>query len=74
MLGKNIGNHTQDYCPDYVVFDLETTGTSPRTESIIEISALKVRGGKVIDEFSSLVNPLRHIPERASTVNGRYGG
>ncbi len=58
------------YRPDYVVFDLETTGLSPVTDRIIEISAVKVRGGKVQDTFSTLVNPGRPIPAAASRVNG----
>lgn len=59
-----------DHISDYVLFDLETTGLSPETDAVIEISALKVAGGEVIDEFSTLVNPLRHIPYMASSVNG----
>ena len=55
---------------DYVLFDLETTGLSPDTDAIIEISALKVIDGEVVDEFSTLVNPCMHIPYMASSVNG----
>ncbi len=58
-----------DYRPDYVVFDLETTGISYKKDQIIEISALKVRGGKVLDEFSTLVNPKCPIPYQATQVN-----
>ena len=58
------------YTPDYVVFDLETTGISRVYDEVVEISAVKVRGGKVVDEFSTLVNPGRHIPAGASQVNG----
>ena len=58
------------YRPDYVVFDLETTGLSPMTDAIIEISAVKVRKGTVTDQFSTLVNPNRHSPAAASQVNG----
>ena len=35
----------------FVAFDLETTGLSPETDQIIEIGALKVKDGKVIDRF-----------------------
>lgn len=55
---------------NYVLFDLETTGLSPENDAIIEISALKVSNGEVVDEFSTLVNPCRHIPYSASSVNG----
>ena len=70
MEGQKRGRRLSGYRPDYVVFDLETTGLSPETDGIIEISAVKVRGGKVTDSFSTLVNPGRHIPAAASRVNG----
>jgi len=58
------------YVPDYVVFDVETTGLSPINDEIIELSALKVKKGEVVDTFSTLVNPARSIPYAASKVNG----
>ena len=39
----------------FVVFDLETTGFSPINDDIIEIGAVKVKNGEIIDEFQSLV-------------------
>ena len=45
----------------YVVFDLETTGSSTREGAITEIGALKVVRGQVVDEFATLVNPGRPI-------------
>ena len=57
------------YVPDYVVFDLETTGINPVSDDIIEISALKVVNGKIVEEFSSLINPGRPIPYQATRVN-----
>ena len=57
------------YLPDYTLFDLETTGVSCRSDDVVEISALRVRGGAVVNSFSSLVNPGRHIPGAASQVN-----
>ena len=70
MLSNTQGKMICRYVPDYVVFDLETTGLSTETEEVIEISAVKVIGGQVVDEFSTLVNPGRHIPYQASSVNG----
>ena len=58
------------YTPNYVIFDLETTGISPNYDEVIEISALKVKGGEVVDEFNTLVNPGRKIPFGATKVNG----
>lgn len=59
-----------EYTNEYVIFDLETTGLDPDVDAIIEISALKVKDGEIIDEFSTLVNPCMHIPYEASCVNG----
>lgn len=70
MLGKTKGKQLLEYVPDYVVFDLETTGISCFKDSVVELSAVKVIGGRVEDEFSSLVNPQRSIPYEVSKVNG----
>lgn len=64
------GRRLNKYVENYVIFDLETTGISIRDDAIIEISAIKVIGHEPREEFSALVNPLRHIPEEASRVNG----
>jgi DNA polymerase III subunit epsilon len=45
----------------YVVFDVETTGSSAKEGAITEIGALKVVRGRVDDEFATLVNPGRRI-------------
>ena len=70
MLGKIKGKQLLEYVPDYVVFDLETTGINCYKDSVVELSAVKVIGGRVEDEFSSLVNPQLSIPYAASRVNG----
>ncbi len=70
MKEQKSGNRLSGYRPDYVMFDLETTGLSPEMDAIIEISAIKVKKGNVEDEFSTLVNPQRRIPAAASRVNG----
>lgn len=53
----------------YVVYDFETTGVDPHSCEIIEIGALKVADGKIVDRFQSLVKPFYPIPEGASKVN-----
>lgn len=70
MLSNTPGKKLMKYVPDYVLFDLETTSVSSKSDAVVEISAVKVMGGKVVDEFSTLVNPLRRIPDIASDVNG----
>lgn len=64
------GKRLTAYVQDYVVFDLETTGLSPATDEIIEISGIKVRAHKIVDTFSTLVNPWMPIPYGATRVNG----
>lgn len=70
MEKKQQGQRLTQYVADYVVFDLETTGLSPLSDEIIEVSALRVKGQKVTDTFSTLANPGRHIPYEATAVNG----
>lgn len=70
MLGSSNGKSLVKYVKDYVVFDLETTGIYTNSDEVIEISGVKVQNGKVTEEFTSLVNPGRHIPKGASAVNG----
>lgn len=70
MLGEKQGKKLNQYVSDYVVFDLETTGTNPNRDVIIEISAVKVLNRQVTDTFSRLVNPKRPIPYYATAVNG----
>lgn len=70
MLSDKQGKNISKYVPDYVVFDLETTGTSCIKDRVVEISAVKVVGGVVTDEFSTLVNPEMHISFWATEVNG----
>ncbi|APU23073.1 exonuclease, DNA polymerase III, epsilon subunit family [Actinoalloteichus sp. GBA129-24] len=54
----------------FVVVDLETTGGSSRGDAITEIGAVKVRGGQVIGEFATLVNPGRGIPPMIMSLTG----
>ena len=57
----------------FVVVDLETTGGRPsgdRHDSITEIGAVKVRGGQVIGELATLVDPGRPIPPQIVALTG----
>lgn len=58
------------YDTTFVVVDLETTGTSPGGDAITEIGAVKVRGGEVLGEFATLVNPGRAVPPAIVQVTG----
>ena len=54
----------------FVVVDLETTGGAPADAGITEIGAVRIRGGEVIGEFSSLVNPGVPIPPFVAALTG----
>ena len=54
----------------FVVVDLETTGGSPKDSAITEIGAVKIRGGEVLGEFQTLVDPGRAIPPYISVLTG----
>lgn len=54
----------------FVVVDLETTGTSPGAAAITEIGAVKTRGGEVIGEFQTLVDPGSPIPPMIVALTG----
>ena len=53
----------------FVVFDLETTGVSDE-DTITEVGAVKVRGGEVVGEFATLVDPGRGIPPEVVGLTG----
>ena len=55
---------------DYVVFDIETTGFSPSNDRIIEIGAVKISGGQIVDKFSSFINPQMPIPLEIIELTG----
>ncbi|WIF94677.1 PolC-type DNA polymerase III [Caminicella sporogenes] len=54
----------------FIVFDIETTGLSFKHDKITEIGAVKIENGKVIDRFSSLINPQIKIPEKIVKLTG----
>ncbi|WP_079480154.1 PolC-type DNA polymerase III [Halobacillus salinus] len=51
----------------YVVFDVETTGLSAVYDKIIELAAVKVQGGEIIDRFERFANP--HQPLSQTTID-----
>ena len=54
----------------YISIDLETTGLNPKQDRIIEIGAIKVVEGKIMDTFSTLVNPGCSLEERIVELTG----
>jgi len=54
-----------------VVFvDIETTGGSYRNSRVLEVAAIRYENGKVVDEFTSLINPETHIPRMITSLTG----
>ncbi len=70
MTEYQTGKRIVTYVPDYVVFDLETTGTNFKKDQIVEISALRAENGVVTEQFSTLVNPQCPIPYGVSQIHG----
>jgi DNA polymerase-3 subunit alpha (Gram-positive type) len=54
----------------FVCLDFETTGLSGKTDRVTEIGAVKVQEGRVVQRFSTLVNPVRPIPPRVVALTG----
>lgn len=67
-IAVNAGDENLD--GTYIVFDLETTGFSAIKDKIIEIGAVKVVNGEVVDRFSTFVNPKRPIPFEITQLTG----
>lgn len=55
---------------DYVCVDLETSGIRAKWDKIIEIGAVKVRDGKVVDTFSQLIDPGIDVSQRITELTG----
>ncbi len=54
----------------FIAFDLETTGTVPGVDQIVEIGAVRFDNGVVDGVFATLINPFKSIPPGATAVNG----
>lgn len=65
---SDLGTHLSDCV--FVIVDLETTGGAGIDAGITEIGAVKVHGGEVIGEFTTLVNPGSPIPPFIATLTG----
>ncbi len=54
----------------YVVVDVETTGGSGEQHRMTELAAVKVRDGRIVDRFQTLLNPQRPIPPNITRLTG----
>ena len=64
IFGKNFPS----FSDEIVVFDIETTGLSNRTAKIIEIGAVKIKGGEILDRMDIVVDPECPIPEEITAL------
>ena len=55
---------------DFIVFDIETTGLSAKTDKITEIGAVKISNGQIVDHFSQLINPQRRLSAKIIELTG----
>ena len=58
----------QNLLDEYVIFDLETTGLNREHNKIIEIGAVKVKNGQIIDRFSTFINPHEKLTKEISEL------
>lgn len=63
--GKNIG-----IVRDYIVIDLEMTGLRAKTDAILEVGAVRVRGGETVDTLSFFVNSGQDITPEVTALTG----
>ncbi len=54
----------------FVVVDTETTGSRAGEDRLIEVAAVRLRDGEVVDTFQQLVDPGRHVPRRITRLTG----
>ncbi|MFR8586557.1 MAG: PolC-type DNA polymerase III [Ruminococcus sp.] len=74
MKGMVSGSRGQSMEEAFVVFDIETTGFSPVSNRIIEIGAVRVEKGSIVDRFSAFVNPQVPIPFKIEQLTGINDG
>ncbi len=64
------GQRDMTFDREFVAFDLETTGLSSQTDTIIEIGAVIMKNGKEIDRFQTFVDPHRSLDKKIVELTG----
>ncbi len=67
---RNKGKNLLIFPKNFVVVDIETTGLDPQFDEIIEIGALKIENGNVVDSFNTLVKPTYEIDDYIIELTG----
>ena len=70
MLEIVYGDTTTDIDGSFVVFDVETTGLNSQQDVLIELGAVKIENGQIVDRFSSFIQPGRTIPPKITELTG----
>lgn len=64
------GNSLLGNYNEYVIIDIETTGLDPQKDKIIELAGIKIKDNKIIEEYSSLINPEIEISDFITKLTG----
>lgn len=70
MFGRAINYNDKISGKAIVVFDIETTGLDPATDQIIELGAVKIVDGNIVEKFSTFVKPTKKIPYEVEDLTG----
>jgi DNA polymerase III epsilon subunit family exonuclease len=62
--------HQRSSFADFVAVDIETNELELETAEAIELAAVKVRGGKIVDQFNQLIRPVKPVSAGAREVHG----
>lgn len=66
----NKGESLNQWCDDYCVIDIETTGLLAKYDEIIELGAIKIRNNEIVDSFSQLIKPEAQISDFIYELTG----
>ena len=64
------GDYNAGFDDEFVVFDIETTGLSSLNDKIIEIGAVRVKSGVILERYDTFVDPGISIPQRITELTG----
>lgn len=74
LSGGKLRLDLQQTLENCIVIDIETTGLRPQDERIIEIAALRICNGELQDQFTTLLNPHRGVPQEITDLTGISDG
>lgn len=69
-MNEKRGIGTMEYTPIYAVVDIETTGTDPKEDRLIQFGCVLLQEGKIIGDFSTDINPGKKIPKHITKLTG----